>query len=290
MQVVGMVASLLMVAGTAAAADGWATIKGRVIWGGAQLPTPEKLDVTKDQEHCLKNGPIFKQNLVVDPESKGIRDIFVYVKKPSAIHPDLPQDAAGVAKKFEAEFEAATKLKFDPEVLQPALADAAKRGEVVAAMRKAGLPVIDQVSCTYKPHAVAAREGQKTLVLNYEPVAHNVKVTSVSGKNDANPNMPPQTITIFEWASDTSPMAIQCAIHPWMEMFGMAFDHPYYAVTREDGSFEIKNVPAGEVTLVMRNPRYIDPLTGGKGTARGATLTLSPGETKDLGEIKYNAE
>ncbi|QDU63100.1 hypothetical protein Pan216_39750 [Planctomycetes bacterium Pan216] len=261
------------------AAAGWGTIKGRLVWGKPELPKMPDLDVNKDKEWCLKEGALKAETVVVDPETKGIKNVFVYVRKPSGVHPDMPKDAAAV----KAAYEAAFKEKNGIPISELAKAVAEKKVKL-ADVKAPGM--IDQVHCQYYPHAVAVREGQPTLVLNPEPIAHNVKVSSVSGKNEANPNMPPNTFQVFEWQEESQPLKIECSIHGWMNMYGMVFDHPYFIVTDKDGSFEIKNVPAGEVALVMRNPKYIDAKTGGKGSSRGAKIAVKPGETVDLGEIE----
>src|SRR5438067_813468 len=42
---------------------------------------------------------------------------------------------------------------------------------------------------------------------------------------------------------------IHCNMHPWMFGYIGVMPHPFYAVTREDGSFEIKGLAPGRYTL-----------------------------------------
>jgi hypothetical protein len=42
------------------------------------------------------------------------------------------------------------------------------------------------------------------------------------------------------------PVQIGCDIHPWMRAWVVVVDHPYVAVTAEDGTFSIKDLPVGE--------------------------------------------
>ena len=51
--------------------------------------------------------------------------------------------------------------------------------------------------------------------------------------------------------AERRPIAVACDIHSWMKAWIMVFDHPFFAVTGPDGSFEIKGVPAGEQHLVV---------------------------------------
>lgn len=263
--------------------SGWGTIKGRIVWGGADVPVMPELQIEKDKEYCLAKGPLREEKLVVDPATKGISNVFIYLDKPKGIHESYPQDKKAVEAAFIKEFEEMNGgLKFAD--LEKAIAE--KKVEV--ANIKAPV-LIDQVRCQYVPHAVAARVGEKTLVLNPETIAHNVKVSSISGTNDANPNMPPGTVQVFTWNPEKQPLGIACSIHGWMNMQAMVFDHPYFEVTGKDGSFEIKNVPAGDLALIIRNPKYID-LKGGKGSKSGNKVTVKPGETLDLGEIKISQQ
>lgn len=48
---------------------------------------------------------------------------------------------------------------------------------------------------------------------------------------------------------------VKDADHPWPRAYVAVFDHPYYAVTRPDGSFSIDGVPPGKYTLVAWHER-----------------------------------
>lgn len=94
------------------------------------------------------------------------------------------------------------------------------------------------------PRAIAARAGQKTVALNYEGVArHQYQGDQPpTGVNDVNQNMPPNTLYTMssQFPKRIKPLGIVCSIHTWMSMYGLAVDHPYFAVTAADGSFELK--------------------------------------------------
>jgi len=66
----------------------------------------------------------------------------------------------------------------------------------------------------------------------------------------------------------------------------MIFDHPFFAVTGEDGSFEIKGVPAGSQNLVIWQEAtgYVTP-----GMARGMPVNVEAGKTTDVGTIRLIA-
>lgn len=268
----------------ALAADGWATIKGKVVWSGGDVPTQPALTVTKDQEWCQVArgnkglGAIPDETLVVNADNKAIKNLFVYMdsRKAPAIHPDYPQDSKAVtaadAKKFEETFGVV------PDELQDAvMSGKVKLQDLAKVKTPADSPVvIDQLYCQYVPHAIAIREGQLVTVLNAEPVAHNVKVSSFGG-NESNLNMPPGTFLHYNWISERVPLSIECSIHGWMKMYAMVFKHPYFDVTGDEGEFELKNVPAGEIELVIRSPKYI---LGGP--SNKYTLTVKDGDVVEL--------
>src|SRR5207248_1886685 len=74
--------------------------------------------------------------------------------------------------------------------------------------------------------------------------------------------------------AERRPMALACDIHPWMKGYMMVFNHPFFAVTKEDGLFEITGVPAGAQNLVVWQEKvgYVT-----KGLARGQEVTVHAG-------------
>ena len=42
---------------------------------------------------------------------------------------------------------------------------------------------------------------------------------------------------------------VGCDVHPWMRAYISVFDNPFYTVSKEDGTFEIKGLPAGEYEI-----------------------------------------
>src|SRR5262249_5968411 len=110
--------------------------------------------------------------------------------------------------------------------------------------------VIDQPCCKFEPHALAVREGQEVVVKNSAPIVHNTNWTG-GLKNPGN-NLSigaGQEITIKDLQADKYPVKLQCNIHPWMNGWVRVFDHPYFAVTDENGKFEIKHAPVGNFRL-----------------------------------------
>jgi hypothetical protein len=113
----------------------------------------------------------------------------------------------------------------------------------------AGQAVLDQIGCRYLPHVQAVRVGTRLVSVNSDPILHTVRAT-LDGGTLFNQAMPIQGMRqgftleqpgLIRTACDTG--------HTWMTAWIYAFDHPYFAVTGDDGSFEIRSVPAGEYRL-----------------------------------------
>jgi hypothetical protein len=71
-------------------------------------------------------------------------------------------------------------------------------------------------------------------------------------------------------------------------------EHPYMATTADDGTFEIKNIPAGkhEFQFWHEAPGYLKDLSlkSGKTNRQGrADLEIAAGQTLDLGDVKVPA-
>ncbi len=108
---------------------------------------------------------------------------------------------------------------------------------------------LDQKGCEYTPSIFAVQTGQKIIVKNSDPVAHNVRFDAAAGSDNKNfnqlqvPNGPELSYT-FGSAGDF--LKFQCDVHKWMFAWACVFNHPYFAVSAKDGSFKITGVPPGK--------------------------------------------
>jgi hypothetical protein len=116
--------------------------------------------------------------------------------------------------------------------------------------------VLSQIGCMYRPRVIGLRVGQKLAVHNGDPATHNVH--SRPERNDGfNQTQSPSSADI-EWVPTKSELAIPfaCDVHPWMKAWVFVRDHPWYAVTGEDGAFSIDGVPPGEYTIEAWHEKY----------------------------------
>jgi plastocyanin len=109
---------------------------------------------------------------------------------------------------------------------------------------------LDQNGCHYVPHVSGAQVGQKLRITNSDPTQHNIHFTPKNNDdwNQSQPNGAPPMTHEFKRAEVLVP--VKCNQHPWMKAYVGVTKHPYFAVTKADGTFEIKDVPPRKYTLV----------------------------------------
>lgn len=111
--------------------------------------------------------------------------------------------------------------------------------------------VIDQRKMAFIPHVVAVQQGTTVEFLNSDPVGHNVYWPSISGNKKLAHNLgtwPQGQKKPFQF-NEVGTAPLLCNVHPEMSGYVVVTPTPYFAVTGKDGSFEIKNIPAGKYTL-----------------------------------------
>ena len=123
---------------------------------------------------------------------------------------------------------------------------------------RAGAPedaiTLDQVNCEYTPRVVALQAKQTLIIRNSDATLHNVHVRSQRNR-EFNIGQPIRGITSRRtFDSAEVGIHVSCDVHGWMEGHIAVFDHPYFAVTAEDGSFSIDSVPAGNYVLEAWHP------------------------------------
>lgn len=134
-------------------------------------------------------------------------------------------------------------------------------------------------ACRYSPHVLLVRTGQKVVLTSEDSVVHNTRSTFIRNSawcftllpND-NSDVVIDTITHPE----PLPMPVKCDIHPWMTAYWVIVDHPYAAITDENGEFTIEGLPVGTHRYRVWHERvgYIE---------RELAITVKVGEATDLG-------
>jgi len=118
--------------------------------------------------------------------------------------------------------------------------------------------VLDQRGCMFSPRALGIRAGQALKLRNSDKVAHNVH--PVPKKNyEWNESQAPGTPDAEHKFARTEVMIpVKCNIHQWMHAYIGVVEHPYFALTGPDGSFELSNVPPGDYTVAVWHEKLGD--------------------------------
>jgi hypothetical protein len=114
---------------------------------------------------------------------------------------------------------------------------------------------LDQKDCRYVPHVLALRTNQALDVTSHDPTMHNVHVLATANPAD---NFSETTVGATRQLTFSQPefIHVKCDVHPWMSAYIAVFDHPYFAVTGDDGKFGIAHLPPGSYTLVAWHEKY----------------------------------
>jgi hypothetical protein len=211
------------------------TVSGKVSLNG-EAPAAQKIDMSQDANCAAKNKDPKTETVVV--KDGKIENVFVYIK-----------DGTTADGKKIADYT------FDTPTTEA---------------------VIDQNGCHYVPHVLGMQPNQKLKVTNSDPTGHNIHALPKSGGgneewNESQPGGAPPIVKTFKRSEILVP--VKCNQHPWMKAYIGVVKHPFFAVTKEDGTFEIKGVPAGTYTLVAWHEKFGEKTAQVKVDAKGAVTS-----------------
>lgn len=213
--------SLLVLAAAAwpssAQAQQWGSFSGEIVLEG-DIPTL-KPKVTKgdpaakDPAVCAAED-IPDYTLTIDPATKGIADVFIYIRRPTAVHPDrapVPKEELVVDQKH---------CRFIPHTL------------IVRCQQQVIAKSQDPVPHNIHGYNVFNPGFNFTVAAN-DQVGQKVPIDKANNK--------PEPL----------PIPVKCDIHTHMESYWLVIDHPYAAVTNAAGKFEIPDLPVGKNTFTI---------------------------------------
>lgn len=207
-----------------AADDSTGEVTGQIVLDGdaaeAALLVKKGDAAAKDSAVCAA-ADVPSEAIVVDPKSKGLANVFVYLAR-------APKGMPASMKKSETK-----EVVFDQKgcrFLPHAL--------FVRTDQTVMVKSDDAIS--HNTHTFAVRN----------PRNYNTAINPNERKGI------PMTFT----APERLPTEVKCDIHPWMKAYWLILDHPYAAVTDAEGKFTIKGLPAGkhEFIIWQESAGYVD--------------------------------
>ena len=251
-------AALLVGFGQVSAADTkYVTVKGQVTY--TKAPDAAVVKVETDKAVCCKDGDLKSNKYIVNTKGKGLKYAVVWLR------PDSDDRSAA----------------FPQDKIEPSLLKA-----------KPTTITIDQPKCQFEPRVVAAREGDTLVVKNSSSISHNFNVNGSGQTYNISVPAGKEYKSEVPLKADRLQTSFGCTQHPWMEGRMRVFDHPYFAVTDENGNFEIKGAPEGKFRIVYWheagfhkgkdgvNGFEIDIKDGGKGTMELKAIDIDPPAAK----------
>jgi len=135
---------------------------------------------------------------------------------------------------------------------------------------------IESVDCDFIPFVNVLRDQDELTVVNMDPVEHDIQAYETARERGArvlfNRPLPMnpfhQVAGIFgkkhlpgepmvekiHLRKGRNVFVMQCGFHPYMFSWGLVLENPYYAITPENGKFEIRDVTPGAYMLTAWHP------------------------------------
>jgi hypothetical protein len=217
--------------------EGLGTLRGTVKLSGT-APVPAKLDFSEAKKEadipiCEKGTG--KELLVPDwmvGANNGLENVLVWVRAPAGQYFALSDSQKKPAR---------AEVSID----QP---------------HCAFIPHVDVLFPSYFDGSAQVSTGQRFVVKNSAPIPHatsweptksllNMGDDRILPRNGGELDITLLPCRKAEMGGEES-CSFKCTIHPWMKAYVWVLDHPFVAKTDEEGNFEIKDVPAGDLTLV----------------------------------------
>ena len=112
-------------------------------------------------------------------------------------------------------------------------------------------------ACQFERHMIPFVRTAEVALINFEPILHNPHLFSEKQSlfNIAMPTANREIATTLGRARGVG-LRLQCDVHVHMNAWAAALEHPYFAVTDEQGKFEIAGIPPGSYTLVAWHPGF----------------------------------
>ncbi len=124
---------------------------------------------------------------------------------------------------------------------------------------------LDQKDCEFSPRVFGVMAGQPLRLGNNDAFLHNVS------SPEFNQAFTRGASRDVELDNPSVMVTVKCDVHPWMRAYAGVVEHPYFAVTGDDGGFTIEHLPDGEYTVAVWHEKL------GMAEARVKASAAAPG-------------
>jgi hypothetical protein len=192
------------------------TIKGQAVWKDA-IPKVPPLKVFADLDICGPQVP--SPVLHIDPATNGIQQVLVYLER---VERGKATESTYRLHMGKRDTDPATRL------------------------------------CQFHESVFPFVRTSEVTLTNFEPILHNPHLFSEKNSSLFNIAMPTanREIPVKLNRARGVGLRLQCDVHVHMNAWAAALDHPYFAVTDEQGRFEIGGIPPGTYTLIVWHCGY----------------------------------
>jgi plastocyanin len=116
--------------------------------------------------------------------------------------------------------------------------------------------------CALDPRVQAVVAGTTVNVFNDDRLIHTL--VFIRGAHDTLSTMTffngGELVASERLATKSGIVEVRCALHPWMRGYVAVFDHPYFAVTGNDGRFTIDSLAPGPHKLMVWHEGMAQPM------------------------------
>jgi plastocyanin len=142
---------------------------------------------------------------------------------------------------------------------------------------KARREKLDQQHCAFVPHVVAAPVGSMVDVVNSDKALHDVRAQAGDVKL-MNYTMPVPGHIVPTKLKKEGIFKVSCDVHPWMRAWVLVLPTAAFAITAEDGTYAIGDLPPGKHRVKIWHERLGE---------REAEIDIRADETAKY-DVQYN--
>ncbi len=132
--------------------------------------------------------------------------------------------------------------------------------------------------CHADKYVIGIKNGERLMVENTDPIKHEIATYEIFGSHRnqiSNKSVLPVNSQVRStFIKPGAPeFILKCNLHPFLQTRGYIIDNPYYAISDENGNFNIGNIPPGTYEVTAWHPFV--PIQRG-------TITVETGKTAQL--------